>query len=128
MWACPNCGSPMSEHPPSPSKRDLEDWSRAVRADIGIRALDIMLRDLATLVRPGDSLPYAHVWTMIVRPLLSRLTGRDRPRRLTAHPEADDWLRTDEAYNVLTRVVIFRVYCLDPAGPSGLVARGGDDS
>lgn len=107
-------------------------YERALAADPKLRALDLAVRTMASLVRPGDMMCPGCVWEHIVKPLAVPLIGWERglpiesakdpgdswevvnladaldaldearERRTPADTETERWLRTDQAYDVVT--------------------------
>jgi hypothetical protein len=102
------------------------------------------------LVRPTDELCHACVWELIVKPLVSPWVGNGRgypteqakdpdptgerflraisaadwiknqPDRAPAETETEKWMRTSEAYDAFTDVLLARLYEADPANGHGI--------
>ncbi|WP_068154407.1 hypothetical protein [Rhodococcus phenolicus] len=107
-------------------------YERALAAEPRLRALDLAVRTMAALVRPGDMMCPGCVWEQVIKPLARPLIGNERgtvpanakdpadswdpvnladllgtldearERRVPADTETERWLRTDEAYDAVT--------------------------
>lgn len=114
---------------------------RACRADSRIQALDLVVTALAAAARLGGGPACSGcTWTRLVKPLAIPLLGWkrgyppvsakepdadmaavNRPmRRMPARTEAERWLRSEEAWTVVTRAWIDRLDAADPAEGHGI--------
>lgn len=95
-----------------------DQFERALTAEPTLRAIDRLVDTLCALVRPTDILCYGCVWEQIVKPLTVPLVGWCRPGRATT--DTEKWMRTSEAFDVVTDKWIDRLEKADPGNGHGL--------
>ena len=122
-------------------------FDRALNADYQLMAKKVV-DTFIKLVRPTDELCHACVWELIVKPLVSSRVGhgrgyepmqaedpdptgerflrvitaaeymKDRPQRAPAETETEKWMRTSEAYDAFTDVLLKRLEDQQPTRPT----------
>ncbi|MFC8517495.1 hypothetical protein [Streptomyces sp. NPDC057257] len=127
------------------------DYERALAAEPQLQAVVTTVDALCELVRPEDRMCSGCVWDTIVKPLARPLLGWDRgyppesakepadrmrlipgdellklweqaeAKRVPADTETEKWLRTSEAWDAFTNVVLARLDTADPAHGHGIV-------
>jgi hypothetical protein len=140
---CAHCDAPVPVAPDlSPERKAAYD--RVLEAEPRLRAVVRVVDALIQFVRPTDEMCHGCIWELMVKPLTSPLLGWGRgylpksakdpdpdekwPRfinaaeymrqpdpRIPAETETEKWLRTSEAWDAFTDVLIGRLYEADPA-------------
>lgn len=115
-------------------------FERALQAEPKLRAVSQLVDVLRLLVRPTDEMCHGCIWEAIVKPLVRPWVGwgrgyppksaqdpdptgerwlrvtsaaelmREADPRIPAETETEKWLRTSEAWNAVTKVLIDRLY------------------
>lgn len=129
-------------------------FAKAMAADRQLRALDVMVRTLAALPRPGDTMCSGCVWSRILKPLALPLVGFERGtvptnaedpkpgggglrvytgdelmaaadvKRTRAETDTERWLRSQEAWEAVTGTWIAILHEADPANGHGIGRNG----
>lgn len=138
----------MSDTPYPIGDETRAAYDRALAAEPGLRAAVDVVDALTALVRPGDELCFGCVWETIVKPTVTPHVGWSRghvpeqaadpdpgglpmpvdlselfawdDRREEAMTETERWLRTPEAYDAVSDVLLARLYDADPANGCGI--------
>lgn len=97
-------------------------YARALDAEPHLRAAECLVDLLCTLVRPDDRMCAGCVWEQILKPLVVPLVGWGRREGYESEP----WLRTSEAFDVVTDRWLARLDEADPANGHGM-GRGTDE-
>lgn len=124
-------------------------YRRALDAEPQLQPAVRVVDALCALVRADDYLCHACVWESIVKPLVDPWVGWDRgylpqqasdaprdtwepinltdylkhtrdDRKLPADTDTERWLRTSEAFDAFTGVLIDRLYAADPGNGHGI--------
>jgi hypothetical protein len=140
---CAHCDAPVPEAPELSPERKAA-YERVLRVEPRLKAVVRVVDALIQFVRPTDELCHGCVWEVMVKPLTSPLIGWGRgypprqakdpdpaetwPRfyraadlmregdpRIPATAETEKWLRSSEAWDAFTDVLIGRLYEADPA-------------
>jgi hypothetical protein len=142
--SCTHCDA-LPPIEPELSLEAAAAFERALQAEPKLRAVSQLVDVLRLLVRPTDEMCHGCVWEALVKPLVRPWIGwgrgylpkpakdpdpdEDFPRfvkvdlgsdwqpdpRVPAETETEKWLRSSEAWNAVTEVLIDRLYEYDPA-------------
>lgn len=128
-------------------------YEKALAAEPKLRALDLAVRTMAALVRPGDRMCSGCAWSRIVKPLARPLIGNERgtvptnakdrrrgddgwsmsviPASLLKGPDmtpadtaTERWLRSMEAWDAVTGTWLRLLQAADPTNGHGIGRRG----
>lgn len=144
---CPQCDAPVPAQPDLDPEA-MAAYERALTAEPDLRAVVRAVDALLALVRPSDQLCHGCVWTTIVKPMCTPLIGSDRGhlpgqaadpdpdghlravdlgevidrlgRRPEPETETERWLRSGEAWDAFTGVLLRRIESADPANGCGI--------
>jgi hypothetical protein len=145
---CTHCDAPVPTAPELSSERKAA-YERVLAAEPRLRKVVRVVDALIQFVRPTDEMCYGCLWTGMIKPLTSPWLGYGRgyvpesakdpdpatdfPRLVVtpaseimmraptkAETDTEKWLRSSEAWDAFTKVLIDRLYEADPANGCGI--------
>jgi hypothetical protein len=143
---CTHCDAPFPEEPDIDPK-DVAFYERALQAEPKLQAVDRVVTTFIKLVRPTDELCHGCIWDLMIKPLVRPWIGNGRgymPKQakdpdpeapawqiipaseimmeapVRAETETEKWLRTSQAWDGFTRVLLERLEEADPANGHGI--------
>lgn len=102
----------------NPYRRQADDsealYRRALEEEPRLRAIVAMVASQTIYIRKRDEFCYACYWENVLKPLMLRLIGWERPT-LPENP----WLRSSEAWDAVSHKLLADLWDADPGNGCG---------